>query len=145
MTRLGYCKGAPCIDCSIDSTPSRTATTLRAVKSSSIVLLLGGASKNLSLSPLIEALDARIRAIHTFGREGKRLFDAISGSPYQGALTRHLRFDDAVQAAAEELTEGDLLLLSPACTSYDEFQNYTERSRRFRALLGLDEKGKETS
>ncbi len=143
MTAIGFCHGALCIDSSIDSTPSRTATTLRAAEGDSIVLLLGGASKNLSLAPLLEALDSRVHAIFTFGREGKRLYEAISKSPYRGALTRCERFDEAVLSAAATLREGDLLLLSPACTSYDEFQNYTERSRRFRHLLGLDGKGKE--
>ena len=145
MTEIGRHRGARCIDSSIDSTPTRTATTLRATSGDSIVLLLGGASKNLSLEPLIEALDARVRAIYTFGREGARLYGAISESPYSGTLVRCEGFDEAVTKARETLGEGDLLLLSPACTSYDEFQNYTERAERFRHLLGLDEKGKETS
>ena len=143
MTEIGRCRGAVCIDSSIDSTPSRTATTLRAIRSDSIVLLLGGASKNLSTAPLTEALDARVRAIFTFGREGRRLFDAIEESGFRGELTLCRGFDEAVLSAASVLTERDTLLLSPACTSYDEFQSYTERSRRFRALLRLDPKGSE--
>ena len=143
MTPIGRCKGALCIDSSIDSTPTRTATTLRAIKGDSIVLLLGGASKDLSLSPLTEALDRRVRAIFAFGREGRRIARAITESGrWQGELSLHSRFDEAVLAARATLNKSDLLLLSPACTSYDEFHDYTERSERFRALLKLDDDDK---
>ena len=142
---VGYRRGALCIDSSIDSTPARTAATLRALPDRSILLLLGGAGKGLSLSPLLDALSPRVRATVTFGREGNAIADAIvSDGRWRGIPIRARGFDAAVGAAVGLLSEGDTLLLSPACTSYDEFHDYTERGRRFRALLGFEEKDKDS-
>ncbi len=131
---VGCVGGVTYINSSIDSTPSRTSVTLSAL-GRPVILLLGGAGKGASLSPLLSLLPSFAKAIVTFGRDGDRIAAEIEESGYAGVLCRAGKFDGAVLRATELAREGDTVLLSPACTSYDEFRDYTERGRRFAALI----------
>lgn len=124
--------GVRCIDSSIDTTPERTVATLSALAPVRPVLLLGGAGKGLSFRPLCEALRRGIRTAILFGAAAKELAATLDegGIPYRMIPD----FDGAVREALSLARPGDALLLSPACTSYDAFNNFAERGDRFRAL-----------
>ena len=103
-----------------------------------IVLLLGGKDKGEDLAPLIAVLDARVRAVICYGAAGVRFADALTAAmqhPERLTLVEG-GMDDAVSVAREVVQSGDVLLLSPACSSFDEFRNYEERGARFAALAG---------
>jgi UDP-N-acetylmuramoylalanine--D-glutamate ligase len=69
-----------------------------------------------------------VRSVHLIGEEARRLADATGGHD-DGTLERAL-------AHATELAEpGDVVLLSPACASYDQFANFEERGEAFRRLV----------
>lgn len=96
-----------------------------------LVLLLGGYDKGGDFSrlrPLLAGQGARVIA---FGKAGPMIAEALDGLPVErsGGLA------DAVARAAESARPGDTVLLSPGCASFDEFSDYTERGRRFRALV----------
>jgi UDP-N-acetylmuramoylalanine--D-glutamate ligase len=70
-----------------------------------------------------------VRSVHLIGAEAPRLAELIDGE-----LDETL---DAAVARARRLAQpGDVILLSPACASYDQFANFEERGERFRALAG---------
>jgi len=68
-----------------------------------------------------------VRSAHLIGAEGPRIGEVVAGD-VDGTL-------EAAMAHAEQLAEpGDVILLSPACASYDQFANFEERGEAFRAL-----------
>ncbi len=97
-----------------------------------LVLLLGGMDKREALDDLAAVLPGRVRAVVCYGAVGPRFGDELEG------VVRVIRstgsFDEAVAAGAAAAHEGDILLLAPATSSYDQFRNYGERGDRFRML-----------
>jgi UDP-N-acetylmuramoylalanine--D-glutamate ligase len=113
-----------------DSKATNVASTRSALESLDrpVVLLIGGKDKGEDFSRVVPA-DAQMRALLAFGAAGPRIADEIEGAvfidgPLKGVVER------AVQVAHE----GDVVLLSPACSSFDMFTDYEERGRAFAAL-----------
>lgn len=94
-----------------------------------VVLIAGGDGKGQDFSPLVPALKARARALIVMGRDGPKIADAAarSGVPIEQAHDMM----DAVQRAVRLAQPGDAVLLSPACASFDMFDNYVHRARVF--------------
>lgn len=134
MECLGVADGVTYYNSSIDSTPSRTAATLAALGSKPI-LLCGGADKGLSLAPLRCAAEAHAAAIILFGQARERLHEALCDLALRIEVCTSMH--EAVALAKAIARSGDSILLSPACTSFDEFNNFEERGEAFRqAFLG---------
>ncbi|MBQ8351139.1 MAG: UDP-N-acetylmuramoyl-L-alanine--D-glutamate ligase [Clostridia bacterium] len=133
MECLGKVHGVTYYNSSIDSTPSRTAATLAALGAKPI-LLCGGADKGLSLAPLREAVKTHAAAVLLFGAARGALQAALDDLPLPIESYAHMR--EAAMRAKELARPGDCVLLSPACTSFDEFQNFEERGEAFcRAIM----------
>ncbi|MSQ27675.1 MAG: UDP-N-acetylmuramoyl-L-alanine--D-glutamate ligase [Dehalococcoidia bacterium] len=119
---------------SIATTPERTIAGLRCFNRP-IVLLAGGREKHLPLDGWASEVAARCRAVVCFGEAGPMLQRALeqnAGAPdhvYQAELP------EAVAAAARLAYPGDIVLLSPACTSFDRYPNFEARGRHFKALV----------
>ena len=123
--------GVSFINSSIDTTPERTRATLLPFKGS-VVLLLGGHGKGLSYEPVISAAKGKVRLALCFGEDGEKIADALSGhinARYCGG------FSEAVLEACALSKQGDTVLLSPACTSYDEFSSFEERGEKFKQIV----------
>ncbi|MPZ49930.1 MAG: UDP-N-acetylmuramoyl-L-alanine--D-glutamate ligase [Dehalococcoidia bacterium] len=119
---------------SIATAPERTLAALRSFDQP-IVLLLGGRDKKLPLEDLVAEAKRRCRAIICFGESGA-LFAAAcqdGGIPIESVAT----LAQAVEAAARRAQPGDIVLLSPACTSFDAYANFEQRGTDFRRLVGL--------
>ncbi len=123
-----------------DSKATNVASAVSAVESlrRPLVLLLGGTDKGESMDPLAGALDrarSRLRAVVTYGAAGPRIARDLTARA--SALPLH-RVDgglDAAVALARTLARpGDAIVLAPAASSFDEFENYAERGARFAAL-----------
>jgi len=94
-----------------------------------VVVILGGDGKGQDFSPLKQAVAANARAVVLIGRDAPRIEKAIAGSgvPMEMAST----MEAAVGLAYELAHEGDAVLLSPACASWDMFRNYAHRAEVF--------------
>ncbi len=105
-----------------------------------VVLIAGGKDKGGDYGPLRDLMAQRVRGMVLIGEAQDRIFAAL------GDLTETVKvntLEDAVKWAASRAQAGDIVLLSPACSSYDMFENYQERGKRFKAIVrGLG--GKET-
>ncbi|MGI9625351.1 MAG: UDP-N-acetylmuramoyl-L-alanine--D-glutamate ligase [Longimicrobiales bacterium] len=100
-----------------------------------IVLLLGGKDKGEDFRGLIPALLEKVRVVVAYGEAGRRIEEEIESDVDVRHVSRSAgSFDDAVGIASELVLSGETLLLSPACSSYDQFADYTERGERFREL-----------
>ena len=97
-------------------------------------LILGGSRKGESFEPLARAVrGSKVRSVHLIGETANELAAALDA-----AGVAHERAGDlatAVAAAAREAEPGDVVLLSPACASYDQFENFERRGEEFRRLV----------
>lgn len=117
-----------------DSKATNVAAAAGAVRSFArpLVLLAGGRDKGEDLAPLADAVRGRVRSVIAYGEARFRLEEALAGAA--PLLRVHADFDAAVRAAARWARPGDILLLSPACASFDQFSDYQARGHRFAAL-----------
>ncbi|MEW5873671.1 MAG: UDP-N-acetylmuramoyl-L-alanine--D-glutamate ligase [Candidatus Zixiibacteriota bacterium] len=97
-----------------------------------LVVILGGLDKNSDFTVLAPLLKERARALIFTGKAAPKLeVELGSQLPYRTAD----KFADAFDAAVEIAEPGDIVLLSPACASFDQFDNYEHRGRVFKSLV----------
>jgi UDP-N-acetylmuramoylalanine--D-glutamate ligase len=121
-------RGLEFIDDSKGTNVGATAAALKGFGSQKVVIILGGDGKGQDFSPLKEPVFAHARGVVLIGRDAPRIEAAIAGFP----AVRHA--SDMAQAVAECVAmaeEGDAVLLSPACASWDMFRDYAQRSEFF--------------
>ena len=102
---------------------------LQAFASEPVHLILGGSVKGESFAPLAAAIGPNVRSIHLIGEAAGQLADAIG----ERADVDHT-LDRAVAHAARLAEPGDVVLLSPACASYDQYDNFERRGEHFGRL-----------
>lgn len=93
-----------------------------------VVLIAGGEGKGADFRPLCAAVERAARAVVLIGRDAPLIESALSGTV---PLIRAANMDEAVAFAAERVEPGDCVLLSPACASFDMFDNYEHRGQVF--------------
>ncbi|MSQ09579.1 MAG: UDP-N-acetylmuramoyl-L-alanine--D-glutamate ligase [Dehalococcoidia bacterium] len=121
---------------SIATTPERVMAGLRCFDRP-VVLLAGGRHKHLPLDAWVGSVGQRCRAVVCFGEAGPYLQDALTPTWGKAAAVACVpSVSDAVVAAAELARAGDVVLLSPACTSFDAYPNFEARGRDFRESVG---------
>ncbi|WP_445375257.1 UDP-N-acetylmuramoyl-L-alanine--D-glutamate ligase [Photorhabdus tasmaniensis] len=94
-----------------------------------LYLLLGGDGKSADFSPLKPFLSGNKVRLYCFGRDGKRLAQL---RPEMATLTETM--EQAIRDIAPRLVAGDMVLLSPACASLDQFRNFEQRGHEFARL-----------
>ncbi|MHC1729762.1 MAG: UDP-N-acetylmuramoyl-L-alanine--D-glutamate ligase [Syntrophobacteraceae bacterium] len=97
-----------------------------------VLLLLGGRDKLGSYEPLLEPLTARGKAVFAFGEAGPRIYEELSRS---FPARRHPDLESAFRDAVRMASPGDVVLLSPACSSFDQYQSYAHRGDHFKKLV----------
>jgi UDP-N-acetylmuramoylalanine--D-glutamate ligase len=117
---------------SIATAPERTLAALRSFDEP-VVLLLGGREKNLPLEEMLDEARRRCRAIVTFGEAGPLFAEAAAALGVDTVRTGTL--ESAVDAASKLARPGDVVLLSPAGTSFDAYPNFEARGVDFRNLV----------
>ena len=97
-----------------------------------IVLMLGGRDKGNDYSRIADLVRKNVRAIVAMGESADKVEKAFSGIK---PLRRAASIDEAILAAQSLAQAGDVVLLSPACASFDWFENYEQRGRVFKELV----------
>ena len=113
---------------SIDSTPSRTLKTLSCF-SDNVIIILGGRDKNLNYSVLINDLKKKTKKIIIYGESKDLIYNQLFDLKEKIILENNL--EHALNLAFLISKENDKILLSPACTSFDQYNNYIERGEDF--------------
>ncbi len=125
-----------------DSKATNVDATAKAVAafSSGIHLILGGKDKGSDYTQLAPLLRQRVRAVYTIGSAAAKIESQLRGVvPILSCQT----LDKAVSAAVSAARSGEVVLLAPACSSFDQFENYEHRGRVFKQLVGECQGGKE--
>jgi UDP-N-acetylmuramoylalanine--D-glutamate ligase len=128
--------GAHYYNDSIATTPERTLAGLRSF-TEPVVLLLGGREKHLPLDELARESLARCRGIVLFGEAAAVLQEALEAedNPRNVPVAGVESLEEAVSAARDLARAGDVILLAPACNSYDAYDNFERRGGHFRSLV----------
>ncbi|RSD32231.1 UDP-N-acetylmuramoyl-L-alanine--D-glutamate ligase [Vibrio pectenicida] len=116
-----------------DSKATNVASTLAALSglslSGKLYLLVGGDGKDADFSELQFVLQALDVQLCCFGQDGRRFMHLTQDSKYFATL------EDIVQWASHRVESGDMVMLSPACASFDQFNNFMARGEVFTALV----------
>ena len=135
---VGEIDGVAYYNDSIATTPERTLAGLRSF-TEPVVLLLGGHEKHLPLEELANEALERCRAVICFGEAGPLLEEALRAAAAERAngaqIERVATLADAVEAARAQAKPDDVVLLSPACASYDAYENFEQRGEDFRQMV----------
>jgi UDP-N-acetylmuramoylalanine--D-glutamate ligase len=120
---------------SIATAPERTMAAIRSFDEP-IVLMLGGKDKDLPWEDLAELVRDRVDHVVVFGQAAEKILGALAGSKSAGKRPYSIQQSDglqeAVRQAAEVAETGDVVLLSPGGTSFDQFSDFAERGEWFR-------------
>jgi UDP-N-acetylmuramoylalanine--D-glutamate ligase len=132
--RLEYVATVGGVDYYNDSKATNVDATVKALESfpANIHLILGGKDKGSDYSALNDLLRQRVKRVYTVGAAAEKIQLQIRGVAEIFAAGT---IQSAVQHAAASAQPGDIVLLAPACASFDQFQNYEHRGRVFRELV----------
>lgn len=119
-----------------DSKSTNVASTLVALASfpGRVRLILGGVGKGQDFAPLRDAVAARASSVHLIGTSAGEIAAALAGSGVPVGDDRDLAA--AVASASALAAPGEVVLLSPACASFDQYEDFEARGDHFRALAG---------
>ena len=116
-----------------DSKATNVDATIKALESfpANIHLILGGKDKGSDYTVLNDLLRKRVKRVYTIGAAAEKIQLQIQGA----AILPSGTLEAAVKQASFDAQKGDVVLLAPACASFDQFQNYEHRGRVFKELV----------
>ncbi len=117
-----------------DSKGTNVDATLKALESfeEPVVLILGGKDKGGEFTRLLEVIHRGVKGIVLIGEAATRILTALEGSV---PMLRATSLENAVSQAVSLASSGDVVLFSPACASFDMFQNYHQRGLEFKRVV----------
>ncbi|HTZ96631.1 MAG TPA: UDP-N-acetylmuramoyl-L-alanine--D-glutamate ligase [Terriglobales bacterium] len=116
-----------------DSKATNVDATIKALESfpANIHLILGGKDKGSDYSVLNDLLRQRVKWVYTIGAAAAKIESQIKGTEVVHAET----LENAIHLATDSAHPGDIVLLAPACSSFDQFHNYEHRGQVFKSLV----------
>lgn len=119
-----------------DSKGTNPDSTIKAIEAYDrpIVIILGGKNKGVPFTELAGLVKQRVKKAVLVGQAKEELAEALDAADFNDYV-RTESFEEAVTKAAELAEPGDIVLLSPACTSWDMFSSFEERGRLFKKLV----------
>ena len=123
---------------SIASSPSRTIAGLRSFKEKAI-LIAGGYDKHIPFDVLGPEVVERVKLLVLCGATAGKIRAAVEQAPgYRPGhpeIVEVMPFEKAVLYARDKAQSGDVVTLSPACAAFDQFKNFAERGKTFKAIV----------
>ncbi len=132
--RLEFVARVAGVDYYNDSKATNVDATIKALESfpANIHLILGGKDKGSDYTVLHELLRQRVKRVYTIGAAAAKIESQIQGA----AEIEHAEtLENAVRRASESAVPGDVILLAPACASFDQFQSYEHRGKVFKETV----------
>jgi UDP-N-acetylmuramoylalanine--D-glutamate ligase len=131
--RLEYVATVRGVEYYNDSKATNVDATIKALESfpANVHLILGGKDKGSDYAVLNDLLRERVKCVYTIGAAAEKIRSQVKAASIISAVT----LEAAVKQAATSAQAGDVVLLAPACASFDQFQNYEHRGRVFKELV----------
>jgi UDP-N-acetylmuramoylalanine--D-glutamate ligase len=137
--RLEYVATIRSVEYYNDSKATNVDATIKALESfpASIHLILGGKDKDSDYAQLNDLLRQRVKRVYTIGAAAAKIEAQIAASKGGGAaeIVHAETLEVAVRRAAAAAQPGDVVLLAPACASFDQFRNYEHRGKVFKEIV----------
>jgi UDP-N-acetylmuramoylalanine--D-glutamate ligase len=132
--RLEYVATVKGVEYYDDSKATNVDATIKALESfpANIHLILGGKDKGSDYTVLNDLLRKRVKRVYTIGAAAEKIESHIKGA---AEIVHAETLDNAVRRAAAVAQAGDIVLLAPACASFDQFQSYNHRGRIFKEVV----------
>jgi UDP-N-acetylmuramoylalanine--D-glutamate ligase len=132
--RLEYVATVRGVEYYNDSKATNVDATIKALESfpANIHLILGGKDKGSDYTALNDLLRQRVKSVYTIGAAAEKIQSHIEGTTQ---VISSGTIESAVKQASAAAQPGDVVLLAPACASFDQFQNYEHRGRAFKQLV----------
>ena len=129
--------GVRYINSSIDSSPERTINALSVFDRRNVVMIAGGKDKELDYRPIGAHIVAKVKTLILTGPTSDKIEASVRAADPAGsvAILRVDSYVEAVNSARLAASPGDVVLLSPASTSFDRFKNFEERGNTFKKLV----------
>jgi UDP-N-acetylmuramoylalanine--D-glutamate ligase len=110
-----------------------TAVALKALgEKKNVWLILGGLGKGTPYAPLLPLIKKSVKAVLSIGKDAPKIEAELAGAcPLITSLTVH----NACRSILELASPGDIALFSPACASFDQFLDFEDRGRKFKAFV----------
>ena len=130
--------GVRFVNDSKSTTPAGTVMAMAAFGPRQCVVIVGGSDKGADFGELAVALAGRAKAVIVMGQTAPKILSALADqTPDADFMIREAADLAAAVGAADDLAKpGDVVLLSPACASYDQFDNYEQRGQAFAKRVG---------
>lgn len=134
------CRGVSYYNSSIDSSPNRTKNTLQ-VFTQKVILIAGGKDKGIGYEDLGGVLVDHVKILILIGATANKIETSLkneinrTGNGKDIVVINVSTYKEAVQTACEKAKENDIVVLSPASTSFDMFKNFEERGNTFKQLV----------
>lgn len=133
LERVGTARGAEWVNDSKSTTPASTVAAIRAFPGRRILLLAGGMDKALPIDEMLQAMRERVAVLVAFGAWGPSLAATAQAAGIDVVVAAGVA--EAVEAAARLARPGDVVLFSPAGTSFDAYPSYARRGEYFSQLV----------
>ena len=132
--RLEYVTSIRGIEYYNDSKATNVDATIKALESfpANVRLILGGKDKASDYRQLNDLLRQRVKCVYTIGAAAEKIESQIQGAT---EVVHAETLENAVRRAAEAGQSGDIVLLAPACASFDQFRNYEHRGQVFKEAV----------
>ena len=132
--RLEFVKTVNAVDYYNDSKATNVDATMKAIAAfpAGVYLILGGKDKNSDYTLLAPLLRERVKTVYTIGSAAEKIEHQLEGVV---KIVAARTLENAVARAASAAQPGDVVLLAPACSSFDQFENYEHRGRVFKELV----------
>jgi len=138
---VGEVGGVEYVNDSKATNPDAVFKALTAFGERPLIVLLGGRNKGNDFGPLASACKGPSRLVVAYGESRHELAQALVGAGTEHVVAETMA--EALEIASAAAVEGDVVLLSPACASFDEFSDYEERGRVFaEAVAALEERSR---
>ena len=123
---------------SIASSPTRTVAGLRAFKEK-VILIAGGYDKNIPFDEMGPEVVEHVKTLVLCGATAEKIRCAVENAegyvPGKPEIVMAASLTEAAEAARDCAVEGDVVTMSPACASFDQFRNFAERGKAFKAIV----------
>jgi UDP-N-acetylmuramoylalanine--D-glutamate ligase len=131
---IGTVNGTRYYNDSIATTPESTVVGVEAFSEPKI-LIAGGYDKGLDFDKMAQAICDKLKALILIGQTAEKIEQSARRAGKIPPIYRAKSLEEAVNKAKEISTSGDVVLLSPACASYDMFVNFVQRGKQFSELV----------
>ncbi|MDD4179028.1 MAG: UDP-N-acetylmuramoyl-L-alanine--D-glutamate ligase [Candidatus Margulisbacteria bacterium] len=126
--------GVECYNDSKGTNPDSTMVAIDTFKGKGIILILGGRDKGVGLDPLIKKVKENVKLVVLIGEAAPRFEKALRDQGYSSIHNSGFSLAAAVNLAFTMAAPKDIILFSPACASFDMFDNYEARGKEFKSL-----------